>query len=120
MKFYGERMDLERLASQLTIDLTTIGRKTGEPRRIEIWWFRFEDRFIITGTPGPRDWLANIQANPNVVIHVDGQDLMATAEPVDDAEFRRRFFEARQASWYKSQAGLERLVGHAPMVEVTF
>lgn len=113
-------MDLERLASQQTIDLTTIGRKTREPRRIEIWWFRFENRFIITGTPGPRDWLANVQANPNVVIHVGGEDLPATAKPVDDEEFRQRFFEARQASWYKTQAALERLVREAPMVEVSF
>ena len=113
-------MDLDRLASHQTIDLTTIGRKSGEPKRIEIWWFRFDDRFIITGTPGPRDWLANIRADPNVVIHVDGQDIPATAELVEDEDFRRRFFEAGQASWYKSQADLERLVQAAPMVEVKF
>ena len=66
--------DLDRLATIRTIDLTTFGRKSGVPRRIEIWWFHVGGRFIITGTPGRRDWLANVKANPTVVIHVDGQE----------------------------------------------
>ena len=65
------KLDHEWLAAQRTIDLTTVGRKSGEPRRIEIWWFHVDGRFIISGTPGRRHWLANILVNPDVVIHVD-------------------------------------------------
>lgn len=110
--------DRQRLALHRTIDLTTIGRRSGEPRRIEIWWFHVEDRFIITGTPGRRDWLANISANPEVTVHVDGLDIPARAEPIEDAEFRRRVFTHPHISWYKSQAGLDRLVDTSPMVEI--
>lgn len=109
----------EELAGHRTIDFTTYGRKSGQPRRIEIWWFHFEDRFIITGTPGRRDWLANVRSNPNILIHVGGDDFEGTAEEVSDPEFRRSFFEHGETSWYQTQAGLDALVESAPMIEVS-
>lgn len=112
------RLDLDRLAGVRTIDLTTTGRNTGEPRRIEIWWFRVDDRFVITGTPGPRDWLANLLVNPDVVIHVDGLDIPARVMPVEDVGFRRRVFTDPETSWYGTREELDRLVATAPMVEV--
>ena len=112
--------DIERLARVRTVDLTTYGRRSGLPRRIEIWWFHFEDRFIITGTPGRRDWLANVLADPRVVVHVLGEDIEAAASVIDDFEFRRRFFTRPETSWYSSQAQLDLLVDTAPMIEVTF
>ena len=60
----------EALAKDMTIDLTTIGRKSGEPRRIEIWMIKVGDRIVITGTPGPRDWFANLLADPTCIIHL--------------------------------------------------
>lgn len=113
-------LDLDRLASHLTVDLTTTGRRSGQPRTVEIWWFRVDGRFVITGTPGRRDWLANVLEQPRVIIGVDGQDLSATVTPVDDEAFRRRVFTDPRTSWYSSQAELDRLVATAPMVEVTF
>ena len=54
-----------------TIDITTTGRHSGDARRIEIWMLVIEDRFFITGTPGPRCWLANVRERPfRVVVHV--------------------------------------------------
>ena len=73
-----------RLARTRTVDLVTIGRKSSQPQRVEIWWFHFEDRFIITGTPGRRDWYANILANPRVVIETRHGDFPATATTVFD------------------------------------
>lgn len=107
------------LAHHRTIDLTTIGRKSGKPRRIEIWWFHVDGRFVITGTPGRRDWLANIRANPDVTIHVAGRDVPARAMPVDDPETRRSVFMDSSTSWYTTQAELDRLVATSPMVEIT-
>ncbi|MFZ0013686.1 MAG: nitroreductase/quinone reductase family protein [Acidimicrobiia bacterium] len=111
-------LDLDHLASHQTIELTTTGRRTGKPRRIEIWWFRVDGRFVVTGTPGRRDWLANVLADPRVIVHVDGLDIGARAVVIDDEELRRRFFTRPATSWYAEQAGLDRLVETAPMVEV--
>ena len=112
--------DLDALARHQTIDLTTTGRRTGERRTVEIWWFRVEDRFVITGTPGRRDWLANVLADPNVEITVGGRTFGATVTLVGDPDFRRRVFTDSATSWYKSQAELDRLVTTAPMIEITF
>ena len=98
----------------MTVDLTTYGRRSGLPTRIEIWWFCVDGRFIITGTPGKRDWYANVLANPDVIVHTPVGDFAGTARVVADSDFRRRVFEFPDAHWYKSQTSLERLVAEAP------
>lgn len=116
----------QRLADALTysetVDITTVGRRSGEPRRLEIWMFAFEDTFVVTGTPGRRDWLANVLSDPRVTVHVkypESFDVYTVAAVVADEGFRRRFFAAREPAWYRSQVELERLVGHAPMISLT-
>ena len=109
---------IETLGSIRTIDLTTFGRRTGLPRRIEIWWFRVDGRFIITGTPGKRDWVANIQANPNVVVHAAGLDIETTVSRITDREQRVEVFAQPETRWYSSQSELEHLLAEAPMIEV--
>jgi deazaflavin-dependent oxidoreductase (nitroreductase family) len=110
--------DLERFAAIRTIDLTTYGRKSGQPRRIEIWWFRINGHFIITGTPGRRDWLANVRANPSVIIHVDGQDIETTVSLIEDRDRRLEVFNEPNTRWYSTQTQLDRLLDDAPMIEV--
>lgn len=108
------------LARTRTIDLTTFGRRSGRPARIEIWWFRVLGRFVITGTPGPRDWYANVLANPAVIIHANGDDYPGVATPITDPVFREAVFTDPQISWYSTQAQLDDLVVRAPMVEIRF
>lgn len=108
----------DRLASTMTIDLTTIGRRSGKEARIEIWWFRVDGRFVITGTPGKRDWFANVQADPKVVIHTSFGDFPGTAKVITDEAFRRRVFTDPAVGWYRSQSELDTLVATAPMIEI--
>ena len=69
-----EALAIDRSASveQRTIDITTTGRKSGKPRRIEIWFYRFEESIYLSGMPGPRtrDWLANLMADPHFIFHL--------------------------------------------------
>ena len=112
----------EALAKDMTIDLTTIGRKSGQPRKIEIWMIKVGERIVITGTPGPRDWFANLLADPTCTIHLKERiraDLAATATPITDPEVRTEVFEHVEATWYRRQGeDLETLVAEAPMVQV--
>jgi deazaflavin-dependent oxidoreductase (nitroreductase family) len=112
-------VDTEALAAIRTIDLTTVGRWSGRPARIEIWWFRIDGRFIITGTPGRRDWYANVRANPAITVHAGGADYPGRAVPITDIERRRAVFTHPETSWYETQTELARLVSAAPMIEVT-
>lgn len=111
---------LGRMAATRTIEITTVGRRSKREVRTEIWWFHFEERLVITGTPGRRDWLANLQSDPRMTVHVLGHDLPAVARPVTDGGFRRRFFTQsnQEVAWYRSQAELDQLVENAPMVEI--
>jgi deazaflavin-dependent oxidoreductase (nitroreductase family) len=111
------------LADDPTIDITTTGRRSGAPRRIEIWMLDVDGRLFITGTPGPRHWLANLQAAPDLTVHLKRHamvDLQARATTVTDAGLRRLVLEHLVAHWYRSQAPLDDLVADAPMVEVSF
>lgn len=112
-------LNRRHLAEIRTIDLTTFGRTSGLPRTVEIWWFHVDGRFIITGTPGRRDWLANVRSRPDVVIGVSGFEVEAIATEVDDPEFRRRVFTHSETRWYSSQAELDHLVRTAPMIEIS-
>ncbi|MCP3936089.1 MAG: nitroreductase family deazaflavin-dependent oxidoreductase [Actinomycetia bacterium] len=111
------------LTTDLTIDITTIGRRSGKPRRIEIWFLNVDGRVYITGTPGPRDWFANVSADPNIVFHLKESvqaDLPAVATVVNIAAERRRVCDATASRWYIDNSSLEAMVQTAPMVRVNF
>jgi deazaflavin-dependent oxidoreductase (nitroreductase family) len=101
------------------VDITTIGRKSGQPRRIEIWYHRVDGRYYLSGLPGRRDWVANLEANPRFTFHLKRSahaSLPALAVPVTDAAERRRIF-ARIVS---NPRYYERWVAGSPLVEVAF
>ena len=53
------------------IDMTTTGRKSGKPHRIELGFLQLDGHYYITGMPGRRrDWLANLEVEPNFTIHL--------------------------------------------------
>ncbi len=113
-----DQATIDRLGSTMTVDLTTIGRTSGLPRTIEIWWFRVGGRFIITGTPGRRDWLANVRQNPAIVITAPQGEFRGMAIEIDDPNFKRTVFTHPGVGWYRTQAQLEALIETAPMIEV--
>ncbi len=113
----------EALRTDQTIDITTIGRRTGRPRRIEIWFLLVDGAIYLTGTPGRRDWLANLRATPRFTFHLKesiNADLAATATEVLDRGERRRVLESMSAEWYRGRAPVGQLVDEAPMVRVRF
>jgi hypothetical protein len=80
-----------------TIDITTTGRRSGEPRRIEIVFYRFEDSVYLSGIPGPgpRAWLLNLTAEPHFMFHLKHgvvADLPAVATVITDPTERHRVF----------------------------
>ena len=112
------------LARDMTIDITTTGRRSGKPRRIGIWYVRVDGRYFITGTPGPRGWYANLLAEPRLTFHLKESmqvDLPARAVPIADPELRRRVLTAPEATWYRNQGWtVDDVIATSPMVEVLF
>lgn len=116
-----------------TIDITTTGRRSGLPRRIEIVFFRLDDAIYLSGIPAdrPRDWLVNLAAGPEFTFHLKRDvvaDLPATAEVVVDPAERRRILSVFVDEYNRRRAAdspwppgvLDEWVAHSPLVSVTF
>jgi deazaflavin-dependent oxidoreductase (nitroreductase family) len=107
-----------------TIDITTIGRKTGQPRRIEIVFHNFDGRIYIAGAPRAnrrRSWLANLEAKPAFTFHLKGAvvaDLAATATEITDEAVRREILGRIARVWRRDD--VDEMVRHSPLVEVHF
>ncbi|MEW5986730.1 MAG: nitroreductase family deazaflavin-dependent oxidoreductase [Chloroflexota bacterium] len=110
----------QALARDRVIDITTTGRKTGRPRRIEIWFHNLNGRLFITGLPGRRSWYANLLAHPEFTFHLKGSvqaDLPARATPITDAGQRREILAGilQKLGRYNN---LDAWVKGSPLVEV--
>lgn len=69
--------------------LTTAGRRTRRPHRIEIWYARSGDTLYLLAGGGRRsDWVRNLEADPSVSVELDGTTRTARARILgpDDAE----------------------------------
>ena len=104
------------------IDITTTGRRTGMPRRTEIWFHYQDGRILITGSPGARGWYANMRANPNFTWHFKQsltRDVPAVATPITDERERRALF-ARMMELEERMAHVELddWAKRSPMVQV--
>ena len=105
-----------------TIDITTIGRKSGQPRRIEIVFHNVGGTIFISGIPNTkrRGWLGNLDKNPRFTFHLKGAtkaDLPATARVITDEAERREVLPAIARNWKRTD--LEAMVKYSPLIEVT-
>jgi hypothetical protein len=116
-----------------TIDITTTGRNSGSPRRIEIVFYRIEDSIYLSGIPAPRrrDWLANLNTEPHFTFHLKHgvvADLPAVATVISDEAERRRllaplvdqFNERRGDDSEWPRAELDEWVQGSPLARVDF
>lgn len=111
----------QALAQDRVIDITTTGRKTGQPRRIEIWFHNLAGKLYITGLPGPRSWYANLTAHPDFTFHLKQSvraDLPARARAIRD-EAERRTVLSQIVAKLEGGRDLEAWVADSPLVEVT-
>jgi hypothetical protein len=110
------------LARDRTIDIITRGRNTGQLRRTEIWFHNIGGQVYITGTPGRRDWYANLLAHPEFTFHLKQSttaDLPARATPILDTARRREII----AGIHEKLGGardLDAWVAGSPLVAVEF
>ena len=119
-------------ASARTVDITTIGAKSGETRRIEIWFHQIDGRWYISGVPPhPRAWYRNLENHPRFTLHLKHgveADLNASARPITDPEERRTVFsglidglvDPSITAILTDIPPLEDWVASSPLVEVSF
>jgi len=113
----------DALARNGVVDITTTGRKTGRPRRIEIVYHVIGGRIFISGMPRAdrkRAWLWNLESEPKFTFHLKRgitADLPATARVITDPAERRVVLEEVARNWRRTDVDF--MVAHSPLVEVT-
>ena len=66
------------------LHLTTVGRRTGLPREVEIWFvFWCECLYLFAETREAAGWVKNIRRNPNVTVRIGEWHSDATARVLD-------------------------------------
>jgi deazaflavin-dependent oxidoreductase (nitroreductase family) len=125
-QFTATSLTDERVARALSrghrIDITTTGRRSGMPRRIELVFHNIDGRIVISGLPGRRDWYANLVANPRFTFHLTGPvkaDLPAKARPITEPVERKALMERVARNWSRDNQ-LDVMMRRSPLVEVTF
>ena len=103
------------------IDITTKGRKSGEPHRIEIVFHNVGGRIYISGMPGfKRSYIANLAADPHFTFHLkEGvhADLAATARIITDDAERREVLPHIARIWKRDD--IDTMIESSPLFEVT-
>ena len=86
----------ERLGAEQYCYLTTIGRRSGRPHEIEIWFAAVADTiYLMNGgverPPGSSDWVRNARANSAVRVRIRDEDFTGEARevPFDSQEHDR-------------------------------
>lgn len=106
-------------------DITTIGRKTGRPRRIEIYFHQFDGQYYLTGRHGrKRDWEANIEAHPEFTLHLKrgvAADVPVIGEPEPDPDerarvLRRALIESWDSDPDRVESSLHKWVEGSPFI----
>ena len=105
------------------IDITTTGRRSGKPRRIEIVFHNIDGRIYISGMPRreKRDWLLNLETDPRFTFHLKGRvkaDLPAVARVIEDEDERRAVLPHVARAWKRNDVDV--MVRYSPLIEVTF
>ena len=115
------RADLEAVASESLVEITTIGRKSGKPRTSTIWFIYDTGHFYIqSGQGGKTSWYRNLKKNKWIDIKIADITFTGTTQFVEDSAeterihemFRSKYLRVRLTSWFGSK------VGHGKVVEI--
>lgn len=87
--------------------LTTTGRKSGQPRRVTIWFVLDGEELYLTGGAENPHWCRNAAANPDVEVEISGRRLVGKASVLPEGpeaeavrlRFTQKYFLARVARW---------------------
>jgi deazaflavin-dependent oxidoreductase (nitroreductase family) len=96
-------------ASPAVCYVTTVGRVSGHPHRIEIWYLEHGDElYLLSGNGERADWVRNMRAHPDVVVELPPpaartfpgtRPYTALFELLDDDRAIREAMAARYQGW---------------------
>jgi deazaflavin-dependent oxidoreductase (nitroreductase family) len=93
----------ERLANEDFCYLTTMGRRTGKPHTIEIWFARRNGTlFLLSGGGESADWVRNLRKTPAVRVRIGTRTVAGTAREItapEEVALARRLLDEKYMGW---------------------
>jgi deazaflavin-dependent oxidoreductase (nitroreductase family) len=96
--------ELEKVASQKLIHLTTTGRKTRNPHTVELWFVLCNDKVYLSHEGSKTDWIKNVQNDDEVSFAIDGKHFRGRARMLE---------KGTQEAWQAKVALYEKYYGKA-------
>jgi deazaflavin-dependent oxidoreductase (nitroreductase family) len=115
------KADLEKVANESTVEITTTGRKSGKAHTKPIWFVYDQGRlYLQSGKGGKSDWYQNLKKNPQMTLKIGTVTFQGKAKFIDDQKeterihglFSAKYIGARLAGMVGSS------IGHGKAVEV--
>jgi deazaflavin-dependent oxidoreductase (nitroreductase family) len=81
---------LKRVAGKQTVSLTHLGRKSGQPHQVTIWFVSHGDKVYLGTANVSRQWVRNVQRTPQVKLSISGETFQGSARFLaESAEHKR-------------------------------
>ncbi|WP_197319012.1 nitroreductase family deazaflavin-dependent oxidoreductase [Saccharomonospora sp. NB11] len=92
-RFTSGRVTLLRVAGVPTVRLTTVGRRSGVPRQVQLLCLPLPGAVVVVGSNWgrPRDpaWVHNLRARPEATVTIGGRTRPVRAREVTGAAYER-------------------------------
>ena len=116
--YAASSIDDPALRDASTLELTTTGRKSGQPRTVTIWFVVDDRLYVQSGKEGKTDWYQNVLAKPAVKVKIGDREWTGQARTITDAAetarvhelFTQKYFTARVMSWFGGGFGTGKVV----------
>lgn len=96
--------NLTKVRSQKFIHLTTMGRKTGRPHTVELWFAASDGKVFLSHEGKETDWMKNIKQNGEVSFEIGEENFSGKAHYIN---------ESTDESWQCKVALYEKYYGKA-------
>jgi deazaflavin-dependent oxidoreductase (nitroreductase family) len=103
--------------ANIVAHLTTIGRKSGRPRTVELRLLHFKGNFYVTSSRVEgKHWCQNLIQNPAVQVSVHGERLSCAAKQLTDDDSRKRILLLRDSPPQLNRVVFEIMPQKQPLV----
>jgi deazaflavin-dependent oxidoreductase (nitroreductase family) len=96
--------DVAALTSEEYCYVTTTGRVSGRPHRIEIWFGMQSQTLYLLSGDGKSDWVKNMRVQPTVTVELGGRTFAAQTRIVSDQQedaLTRRLLAGKYQGWHE-------------------
>jgi deazaflavin-dependent oxidoreductase (nitroreductase family) len=103
-----------KLGPQTILILHTIGRKSGQERKVPIAYFNYEGKYLIVASNWAKetnaDWYLNLKKDPQARLEIKGRNVAVVAREAAGEEYERLWkFELALIKWAQKMSRSSKL-----------